>query len=71
MHDPLTLTPRQARHMSRQFAQAGVHITPSRLQAISAGAEASDNELVDIDFALIATEPEHHTLLHSRMQRRI
>jgi hypothetical protein len=63
-HDPLTLTPRQARRMSRQFAQAGVRIPPSRLRAISGGAAASDCELVDIDFALIATEPGHHELLH-------
>jgi len=67
----LALTPRQARRMSRQFAQAGVHFSPSRLRAISAGAEASDTELVDIEFVLIATEPDHDSLLHSNFNRRV
>jgi hypothetical protein len=67
----LALTTRQARRMSRQFARAGVLISPSRLRAISAGAEASDAELVDIEFALIATEPEHNSLLHSRSDRSV
>ena len=67
----LALTSRQARRMSRQFAHAGVVISPSRLRAISAGAQASDAELVDIEFALIATEPEHNSLLDSRSDRSV
>lgn len=70
MQDPLTLTPAQARRMSRRFAQAGVRITPSRLRAISGGAVAYDSELVDIEFALIATRPDHHTLLRPSARRR-
>jgi hypothetical protein len=66
----LALTPKQARRMSRQFEQAGVRMSPSRLRAISAGADASDTELVDIEFALIATEPAHDTLLNSHLNRR-
>jgi hypothetical protein len=66
----LALTPRQARRMSRQFAQAGVHISPSRLRAINAGAEASDTELVDIEFGLIATDPHQDSLLNSDLNRR-
>jgi hypothetical protein len=56
--------------MSRQFAQAGVHISPSRLRAINAGAEASDTELVDIEFGLIATDPDQYSLLNSDLNRR-
>jgi hypothetical protein len=65
----LGLTSRQARRLSCQFAQAGVHISPARLRAINAGAEATEAELVDIEFGLIATDPDHDALLHSGQTR--
>jgi len=66
----LALTAKQARRMSREFERAGVHMSPSRLRAISAGAPASDTELIDIEFALIATEPAYGTFLESNQDRR-
>lgn len=66
----LVLTLKQARRMSRDFERAGVHMSPARLRAISAGAPASDAELVNIEFALIATEPDYGAFLNSNQSRR-
>lgn len=49
------LTRRQARRMSREFATVGVQIQPDRLQQISAGARSCGRELIDVNFALVAT----------------
>lgn len=42
--------------MSRRFADVGVGIPAARLQEIAAGAPHSSDELVDVNFALAATE---------------
>ena len=70
LEGPLALTPRQARRISRQFARAGVNISPSRLRAISAGAEDAGRRAHRHEFGLIATEPDHDSLLHSNLNRR-
>jgi hypothetical protein len=51
-----TLSNRQARRMSRRFAVVGVGIAPARLRDMSAGAQLSEDELTDVNFALVATE---------------
>lgn len=50
------LSRRQARRLNRRFAGVGVEIPAARLQDIAAGATAGDRELVDVEFALVATE---------------
>lgn len=45
--------------MSRDFARVGVGLSAHRLQEISAGAPAGDDELASIDFALVATGIAH------------
>ena len=50
-----TTSPRQLKRMSRDFAGVGVGIPPERLQQIAAGATATDDEIVDVSFALTAT----------------
>lgn len=50
-----TSSPRQLKRMSRNFADVGVGIPPERLQQIAMGAKATDDELVDVTFALTAT----------------
>ncbi|RUP06872.1 MAG: hypothetical protein EKK34_01985 [Mycobacterium sp.] len=47
---------RQARRLSRRFAQVGVHIPPTRLQQMATGTMVADRELTDVNFALIATQ---------------
>lgn len=42
--------------MSRRFAGVGVGIPAARLQEITAGAPAADDELADFAFAVAATE---------------
>lgn len=42
--------------MSRNFAGVGVGIPPERLQQIAMGAAATEEELVDVSFALTATQ---------------
>ncbi|MBV9319606.1 MAG: hypothetical protein JO106_06795 [Mycobacterium sp.] len=42
--------------MSRRFAEVGVGIPAARLQQIAAGAPFASDELVDVNFALCATE---------------
>ena len=55
------LTRRQARRMSREFAAVGVQIQPDRLQEISAGARSCGSELIDVNFALVATAYNQHS----------
>ncbi|KQH81385.1 hypothetical protein AO501_06240 [Mycobacterium gordonae] len=47
---------RQARRLSRSFAQVGVHVPPKRLQQLVTGTTVADRELTDVNFALIATQ---------------
>jgi hypothetical protein len=42
--------------MSRRFADVGVGISAVRLQAIAAGGPVASSELVDVQFALAATQ---------------
>ncbi|EID15327.1 hypothetical protein [Mycobacterium xenopi] len=50
------LSRRRARRMSRRFAGVGVGIPAVRLQEIAAGAPIAFEELMDVRFALTATE---------------
>lgn len=50
------LSRRQARQMSRRFADVGVGIPATRLREIAAGSPVGSEELVDVNFALAATE---------------
>jgi hypothetical protein len=50
---------RQARRISRRFADVGVGIPPARLQQIASGAPCRPSELTDLKFALTATELQH------------
>jgi len=47
---------RGARRLSKHFAEVGVETPPERLQEIVAGAPAADDEVTDVNFALIATQ---------------
>ena len=51
-----SLSRRRARRMSRQFADVGVGIPAARLRQIAAGAPFGSDELVNVNFALCATE---------------
>ena len=42
--------------MSRRFEAVGVGIAPERIRAISKGRPASEDELVDVSFALTVTQ---------------
>ena len=67
-----SLTPRQARRMSRDFARVGVDMSAERLRDISAGAAAGDDEWADIEFALVASgsrDQEHQERLDRLDQR--
>jgi len=67
-----SLTPRQARRMSRDFARVGVDMSAERLRDISAGAAAGDDEWADIEFALVVSgirDQEHQELLDRLDQR--
>jgi hypothetical protein len=46
---------RQARRLSRRCARVGVQTHPERLQQMVAGVPATDHEITDVNFALIAT----------------
>ncbi|MEC4762586.1 hypothetical protein [Mycobacterium sherrisii] len=46
---------RRARRMCRSFADVGVDTGPVRLQQMLAGMPVSDEEVTDVNFALIAT----------------
>jgi hypothetical protein len=62
MHDR-ALTRRQARRLSRRFEGVGVPIAATRLRQIAAGAAAGDDELIDVSFAIAATEIQHEQRL--------
>ena len=50
-------SPRQLKRMSRDFAGVGVGIPPERLQQIAVGGAAPTyDEMVDVTFALTATQ---------------
>ncbi|TGD88335.1 hypothetical protein BayCH28_11325 [Mycolicibacterium sp. CH28] len=67
-----TTSPRQLRRLSRDFAGVGVGIPPKRLQEIAKGGAATDDELVDVTFALTATQflSEQRRSKRDRAQRR-
>jgi hypothetical protein len=46
---------RRARRLSRGFATVGVNTSPERLQEMLAGMPLTDDEMTDVNFALIAT----------------
>src|SRR3954463_14267252 len=48
-------SPRQLKRLSRNFAGVGVGIPPERLQQIARGEAATEDEFVDVTFALTAT----------------
>jgi hypothetical protein len=47
---------RRARRMCRSFADVGVDTGPVRLQQMLAGMPVTDDEVTDVNFALIATQ---------------
>ena len=51
----LTTEPVSLRRLSRRFSTVGVDIPASRLREIADGQAATDDELVDVSFALVAT----------------
>jgi hypothetical protein len=57
------LSRRQARQMSRRFADVGVGIAAARLREIATGAPASEAELTDVEFAVWASEFKHDEFL--------
>ena len=63
---------RQARRLSRRFARVGVNTDPQRLQQMLAGAPVADNEVADVNFALIATQLRREQLVakFARLKRR-
>ena len=67
------LTRGQARRLSRQFGDVGVAIPATRLRQIAAGACAGDDELMDVSFAIAATEIQQEQRLArlKRNQRRV
>ena len=50
----LTTEPVSLRRLSRRFSTGGVDIPPSRLREIAEGQAATDDELDDVSFALVA-----------------
>jgi hypothetical protein len=63
---------RQARRMCRRFAEVGVDTAPERLQQMLAGVPVADDEVTDVNFALIATQMKHDERVAkvNRLQRR-
>lgn len=64
--------PRQLKRLSRTFAGVGVGIPPERLHQIAMGQQATEDELVDVTFAIAATAliSEKRRSKVSRAQRR-
>lgn len=58
--------------MSRRFEAVGVGIAPERIRAIAMGRPATEDELVDVSFALTVTEllNEKRRSRRGRAQRR-
>jgi hypothetical protein len=71
MRGPL-LGRRRARRLSRCFARVGVNTSPERLQEMLAGMPVTDDEVTDVNFALIATRcnREARVAKYKRLQRR-
>ena len=67
------LTRGQARRLSRRFEEVGVTIPATRLREIAAGACARDDEMLDVSFAIAATEIQHEERMAKlkRRQRRL
>jgi hypothetical protein len=63
---------RRARRLSQRFARVGVETPPERLQEIVAGVPAADDEVTDVNFALIATQinREERAAKIKRLRRR-
>ena len=63
---------RQARRLCRRFARVGVETAPERLQEMVAGAPVADDEVTDVNFALIATriERDERSAKFERLRRR-
>jgi hypothetical protein len=59
-----------ARRISRRCARVGVPIAPGRLQQIAAGAPCAASELIDLKFALTATEIQREERLTKFERRR-
>jgi hypothetical protein len=62
------LTRRQARRLSRRFDGVGVTIPATRLRQLAAGANAGDDELTDVGFALTVTEIQREQR-HAKLKR--
>src|ERR1700733_9033490 len=63
---------RRARRMSRQFARVGIDAQPVRLQQMLAGMPVTEDEVTDINFALIATQMrrDERSSRYKRLQRK-
>ncbi|WP_293321213.1 hypothetical protein [Mycobacterium sp.] len=63
---------RRARRLCRCFERVGVHTEPDRLRAMSAGAPVADEEVTDVNFALIALRlnDEARATKFKRLRRR-
>lgn len=63
---------RQARRLSKRFAQVGVNTPPERLRLVLAGGPVAAAEVADINFALIAIQLRQEQLAakYKRMKRR-
>jgi hypothetical protein len=62
---------RRARRLCRHFARVGVGTAPERLQQMVAGMPVTDDEVTDLNFALIAThiKSEERSAKRKRLQR--
>jgi len=56
--------------MSRRFAEVGVGIPAARLREIAAGAPSASEELIDVTFALAATEMKRQERVAKFKRRR-
>ncbi len=63
---------RQARRLSKRFAQVGVNTPPERLRVVLAGGPVAADEVADVSFALIAMQLRREQLSakFKRLKRR-
>lgn len=63
---------RQARRLSKRFAQVGVNTSPERLRLVLAGGPVTADEFADVSFAFIATQLKREQLSakYKRLKRR-
>jgi hypothetical protein len=63
---------RRARRLCHRFARVGVQTAPERLRAMLAGAPVPEDEVTDVNFALIAMEFNREARLarYKRLKRR-